>query len=155
METLKLYPLLSRGFDMTLLPNILGLLGQLGTPTLTEDKHHIYADVLYLGLDFRLDLEAASGHPFEYRHVHGQTKLIGEVAATASSPGFNLTVLTATGLHAPVVDIVNDVLSSQYQEVVVDLAEPGPVTVKPAGATDGMGGDKLYVPGVHAIFGRP
>ena len=38
------------------------------------------------------------------------------------------------------------------QLVKIDLAKPGPITVKLAGSTDGIGGDKLYVPSVHATF---
>ena len=156
METLRLFPIFSQGFDLqTELPFFLGLFS---TATLTEKPGHILADIPYDGgaLDFRIDMTADKQHPFKYHVVNGQKVVIGgdigQIAVTASSGSATITALTATGLHAPVTTFLHDLLGGNTGKALVDLAKPGPITVKPAGATDGMGGDILYVPSVHALF---
>jgi hypothetical protein len=156
METLKLYavPLFPDGFDMRLLPSFLSLLSG---ATLKERSHDIVADITDGAFDLRLDLRADAKHPFEYREVGGHkiavAGIIAEASVTASLDGTTYKALEATGLHAPVADFLKDLTAGQSQEALVDLAEPGPIEVKPAGVTGGgLGGDTLYVPGVHALF---
>jgi hypothetical protein len=147
METLRLFPLFP-DFDMHLLPVFLA---EFGAATLTEEKGSIFADVIVGSFDLQLKLVADQHHPFKYRVIHGQKMAISgdiaQIAVTASSPGFSLTALKATGLHAPVADFLHDLLGLESQDALVDLAEPGPITVKPAGL-----GDTLYVASVHARF---
>jgi hypothetical protein len=147
METLRLFqiPLFPNGFDMTLLPEFISFFSG---ATLTEQKYHIVADINFGGFDLRLDLTADKHHPFNHRGGEN-----AQATVTASIGGLSMTALKATGLHAPVADFLQDLHDpSQSQDALVDLAEPGPIRVKPAGVTGGTGGDKLYVPGVHTIF---
>jgi hypothetical protein len=155
MEVLKLFeiPLFSSGFDMTSLPVFLELLAG---ATLTERKTHIVADFNYSGvLDLRLDLTADKQHPFKYHQMNGQKVAIGgdiaQATVTASFGSWSGPALKATGLHAPVAEFLQDLVALDSQDALADLAEPGPIRVKPAGST-GTPGNKLYVPGVHAIF---
>src|ERR1700736_6362460 len=127
MEVLKLFPLFSGGFDMTSLPSILSLFT---SATLTEDKHHILVDINFGSLDLRLDLTADSHDLFKYHTVSGQKEAIGgdiaQVTVTATAPGFSLTALKATGLDAPVKVFLHDLLSSNSQKELADLASPRP-----------------------------
>lgn len=152
METLRLFPLFPDGFDMHQLPVFLAVFGG---ATLTEGKGHIFADIIEGSYDLRLDLTADKHDPFKYRVIHGQKVAISgdiaHIAVTASSPGFSLTALSASGLHAPIAEFLHDFMSLHSQKALVDLAKPGPITVKPAGSTDGLG-DTLYVPGVRATL---
>jgi hypothetical protein len=154
METLKLYPIFPQGFDMTIAPF---LLGQFVGPTLTEGRDRITASIFYADttLKFTITLFADPAHPFEYRIVHGHKQPIsGEIAGItvgASNGALHELALSAQGLHAPVVDVLQDLLTADSTDALVDLGEPGPITVKPAGSTNGQG-DLLWVPTVRAIF---
>jgi hypothetical protein len=138
---------------MTSLPIFLELLAG---ATLTEKKYHIVADFNYGGvLDLRLDLMADRQHPFQYHQVHGLKVAVGgdiaQATVTATFESFSGPALKATGLHAPVADFLQDLVALDSQDALADLAEPGPITVKPAGSSGGPG-NTLYVPGARAIF---
>jgi hypothetical protein len=152
MEMLKLYPIFSTGFDMTLLPSILSLFNG---ATLTENSHDIVVSANFGGLELQLDLVADPHDPFKYHSVNGQKTVVGgdiaKVTVTVASTLISGLALKATGLDAHAKVFMHDFLAAQYERSLIDLAKPGPITIKPAGSTTG-GGDTLFVPGVHAIF---
>jgi hypothetical protein len=101
-----------------------------------------------MGADVQLDFTAAAGDPFRYHHVLGHKVLVGgDIAEVTVTDGKLGEVLKATGLDAPVADILRDLLALQPRDALLDLIRPGPLTVHPHGF-----GDILRVPGVRAKF---